>query len=80
MCEVRYTMTGDSYFVMDKLADNVAVFSGGSGRALRYLFEELSYSPAINIRCEAHMDIPLLFLAERRTLEASLSTPGSITC
>ncbi|KAL3787355.1 hypothetical protein HJC23_004380 [Cyclotella cryptica] len=31
-----YTMTKDSYFVMDKLADNVAVFSGGSGRAFKF--------------------------------------------
>jgi glycine/D-amino acid oxidase-like deaminating enzyme len=31
-----YTVTGDSYFVMDKLADNVAVFSGGSGRAFKF--------------------------------------------
>ena len=29
-------MTEDSYFVMDKLADNVAVFSGGSGRAFKF--------------------------------------------
>lgn len=31
-----YTMTDDSYFVMDKVADNVAVFSGGSGRAFKF--------------------------------------------
>lgn len=31
-----YTMTTDSYFVMDKLADNVVVFSGGSGRAFKF--------------------------------------------
>lgn len=31
-----YTMTSDSYFVMDKVADNVAVFSGGSGRAFKF--------------------------------------------
>ena len=31
-----YTMTKDSYFVMDKIADNVAVFSGGSGRAFKF--------------------------------------------
>lgn len=31
-----YTMTKDSYFVMDKVADNVAVFSGGSGRAFKF--------------------------------------------
>jgi len=31
-----YTMTEDSYFVMDKVADNVAVFSGGSGRAFKF--------------------------------------------
>jgi glycine/D-amino acid oxidase-like deaminating enzyme len=29
-------MTKDSYFVMDKIADNVAVFSGGSGRAFKF--------------------------------------------
>ena len=29
-------MTSDSYFVMDKVADNVAVFSGGSGRAFKF--------------------------------------------
>ncbi len=31
-----YTMTADSYFVMDKVAENVAVFSGGSGRAFKF--------------------------------------------
>jgi glycine/D-amino acid oxidase-like deaminating enzyme/glutamate dehydrogenase/leucine dehydrogenase len=31
-----YTMTEDSYFIMDKVADNVAVFSGGSGRAFKF--------------------------------------------
>uniref|UniRef100_A0A7S4ARS2 Glutamate/phenylalanine/leucine/valine/L-tryptophan dehydrogenase C-terminal domain-containing protein n=2 Tax=Pseudo-nitzschia australis TaxID=44445 RepID=A0A7S4ARS2_9STRA len=31
-----YTMTEDSYFVMDKVADKVAVFSGGSGRAFKF--------------------------------------------
>ncbi|VEU38649.1 unnamed protein product [Pseudo-nitzschia multistriata] len=31
-----YTMTDDSYFVMDKVADQVAVFSGGSGRAFKF--------------------------------------------
>ena len=31
-----YTMTEDSYFVMDKVADNIAVFSGGSGRAFKF--------------------------------------------
>ena len=31
-----YTMTTDSYFVMDKVAPNVAVFSGGSGRAFKF--------------------------------------------
>ena len=31
-----YTMTSDSYFIMDKVADNVAVFSGGSGRAFKF--------------------------------------------
>ena len=31
-----YTMTSDSYFVMDKVADNIAVFSGGSGRAFKF--------------------------------------------
>ena len=31
-----YTMTSDSYFVMNKIADNVALFSGGSGRAFRF--------------------------------------------
>ncbi len=31
-----YTMTDDSYFVMDKLSDKVAVFSGGSGRAFKF--------------------------------------------
>ena len=31
-----YTMTEDSYFVMDKITDNVAVFSGGSGRAFKF--------------------------------------------
>jgi len=31
-----YTMTTDSYFVMDKVAENVAVFSGGSGRAFKF--------------------------------------------
>ena len=31
-----YTMTSDSYFVMDKVSDNVAVFSGGSGRAFKF--------------------------------------------
>jgi len=31
-----YTMTDDSYFVMDKISDNVAIFSGGSGRAFKF--------------------------------------------
>jgi len=31
-----YTMTDDSYFVMDTVADRVAVFSGGSGRAFKF--------------------------------------------
>mmetsp|Transcript_6220 Transcript_6220/g.15626 ORF Transcript_6220/g.15626 Transcript_6220/m.15626 type:complete len:342 (-) Transcript_6220:2181-3206(-) len=31
-----YTMTKDSYFVMDKLKDNVAIFAGGSGRAFKF--------------------------------------------
>ena len=31
-----YTMTKDSYFVMDRVADNVAIFSGGSGRAFKF--------------------------------------------
>ena len=31
-----YTMTKDSYFVMDKIKDNVAVFAGGSGRAFKF--------------------------------------------
>lgn len=31
-----YTMTEDSYFIMDTLAENVAVFSGGSGRAFKF--------------------------------------------
>jgi len=31
-----YTMTKDSYFIMDKVAPNVAVFSGGSGRAFKF--------------------------------------------
>ena len=31
-----YTMTEDSYFVMDKVSDKVAVFSGGSGRAFKF--------------------------------------------
>ena len=31
-----YTMTKDSFFVMDKVAPNVAVFSGGSGRAFKF--------------------------------------------
>ena len=31
-----YTMTNDSYFVMDKVAENVALFSGGSGRAFKF--------------------------------------------
>ena len=29
-------MTEDSYFVMDKVSDKVAVFSGGSGRAFKF--------------------------------------------
>lgn len=31
-----YTMTEDSYFVMDKVAPNVAIFAGGSGRAFKF--------------------------------------------
>lgn len=31
-----YTMTKDSYFVMDKVDDNVAIFAGGSGRAFKF--------------------------------------------
>mmetsp|Transcript_7571 Transcript_7571/g.7136 ORF Transcript_7571/g.7136 Transcript_7571/m.7136 type:complete len:653 (-) Transcript_7571:161-2119(-) len=31
-----YTMTKDSYFVMDKVTPNVALFSGGSGRAFKF--------------------------------------------
>lgn len=29
-------MTEDSYFIMDKVHPNVAVFSGGSGRAFKF--------------------------------------------
>lgn len=31
-----YTMTDDSYFVMDNVKPNVAIFSGGSGRAFKF--------------------------------------------
>ena len=31
-----YTMTKDSYFVMDKIRPNVAIFAGGSGRAFKF--------------------------------------------
>ena len=31
-----YTMTKDSYFIMDKVAPNVAIFAGGSGRAFKF--------------------------------------------
>ena len=31
-----YTMTEDSYFVMDTVAEGVSVFSGGSGRAFKF--------------------------------------------
>lgn len=31
-----YTMTDDSYFVMDNIAEGVTVFSGGSGRAFKF--------------------------------------------
>lgn len=31
-----YTMTSDSYFIMDKISTNVALFSGGSGRAFKF--------------------------------------------
>lgn len=31
-----YTMTADSYFVMDKVTSNVVVFSDGSGRAFKF--------------------------------------------
>lgn len=31
-----YTMTKDSYFVVDNLAPNVAIFTGGSGRAFKF--------------------------------------------
>ena len=31
-----YTMTEDSYFVMDNVAEGVSVFSGGSGRAFKF--------------------------------------------
>lgn len=31
-----YTMTADSYFVMDKIAPAVSIFSGGSGRAFKF--------------------------------------------
>lgn len=31
-----YTMTSDSYFVMDNIAEGVTVFSGGSGRAFKF--------------------------------------------
>ena len=31
-----YTMTEDSYFVMDKIQNNVAIFAGGSGRAFKF--------------------------------------------
>jgi glycine/D-amino acid oxidase-like deaminating enzyme len=29
-------MTDDSYFVMDKVHPNIAVFAGGSGRAFKF--------------------------------------------
>ena len=31
-----YTMTSDSFFVMDTITPNIAVFSGGSGRAFKF--------------------------------------------
>lgn len=31
-----YTMTEDSYFVIDKVHPNIALFSGGSGRAFKF--------------------------------------------
>lgn len=31
-----YTMTDDSYFVMDKVDPNIAIFAGGSGRAFKF--------------------------------------------
>jgi len=31
-----YTMTPDSYFVMDRVSDRVTLFSGGSGRAFKF--------------------------------------------
>ncbi|CAJ1949438.1 unnamed protein product [Cylindrotheca closterium] len=31
-----YTMTEDSYFIMDKIAPNVAIFAGGSGRGFKF--------------------------------------------
>ena len=31
-----YTMTSDSYFVMDNVAEGVSLFSGGSGRAFKF--------------------------------------------
>eukprot|EP00548_Thalassiothrix_antarctica_P013884 CAMPEP_0194173504 /NCGR_PEP_ID=MMETSP0154-20130528/7822_1 /TAXON_ID=1049557 /ORGANISM="Thalassiothrix antarctica, Strain L6-D1" /LENGTH=412 /DNA_ID=CAMNT_0038886589 /DNA_START=235 /DNA_END=1469 /DNA_ORIENTATION=+ len=31
-----YTMTSDSYFIMDKLKSNVVIFAGGSGRAFKF--------------------------------------------
>ena len=35
-CTSPYTMTEDSYFVMDNVCDGVTVFSGGSGRAFKF--------------------------------------------
>ena len=35
-CHPSYTTTQDSYFIMDKVAPNVAIFSGGSGRAFKF--------------------------------------------
>ena len=31
-----YTMTSDSYIVIDNVADGVSLFSGGSGRAFKF--------------------------------------------
>lgn len=31
-----YTMTDDSYFVMDSISPNIAIFAGGSGRAFKF--------------------------------------------
>ena len=73
-----YTMTQDSYFVMDKVADNVAVFSGGSGRAFKFGPLLGDCMASLITGDEAPIDLTP-FLASRAVVTTNLDSTGKAT-